>query len=460
MIKFSGSREAKHMKKIAIIGRPNVGKSAIFNRLAGSNVAIVGDVSGITRDRKMAMAELFGLRFHLIDTPGVDPFLKNSDNPLASSMNSQSAAAVGEADVVLFVLDAREGVTIHDQEIARWLRQVLKITGSRSILLVKNKAEGRKSMDAAEVLGFGEGVFLSAEHNLGMDDLFVQLRQLIGDTAFDPVESATVDNSENILKVAVVGRPNVGKSTLINAILGDDNRLLTGEQAGITRDAIILKYRFKNRPILLIDTAGQRKKSQRKDKIENVSVLDAWRYLKQAHVAFVLMDIQNPLEQQDLTIASNAFDEGKIVIFVLNKSDAVENPTEILESVRQRLEKEFAQLAGAACLLTSAREKKGLARIFNVALELYDDWNRRVPTALLNNWLRAAVAENPPPLAQGTPLKLKYISQTNTRPPTFIVFTNKARQVPVSYERYLLNHLRRSFGLYGVPLRLFLRQNA
>ncbi|MDR2268451.1 MAG: ribosome biogenesis GTPase Der [Holosporaceae bacterium] len=450
------------MKKIAIIGRPNVGKSAIFNRLVGSNVAIVGDVPGITRDRKTAGAELFGLRFCLIDTPGVDPFLKNSENSLVISMNSQSAAAVGEADVVLFILDAQEGVTIHDREIANWLRQTLKIKGNRHVLLVKNKAEGRKSTDAAEVLGFGEGVFLSAEHNLGMDDLFEQLRPLIDSATFDPelVTASNNLNRENILKVAVVGRPNVGKSTLINAILGDNNRLLTGEQAGITRDAIILKYMFKNRPILLIDTAGQRKKSQRKDKIENVSILDAWRYLKQAHVALVLMDIQNPLEQQDITIASNAFDEGKIVIFALNKSDAVENPGEILESVRKRLVKEFAQLPGAACLLTSAREKKGLARIFNVAIELYDDWNRRVPTALLNNWLRTAVAENPPPLAHGTPLKLKYISQTNVRPPTFIVFTNKARQVPISYERYLLNHFRRSFSLYGVPLRLFLRQNA
>jgi GTP-binding protein len=210
---------------------------------------------------------------------------------------------------------------------------------------------------------------------------------------------------------------------------------------------------------LLIDTAGQRKQSRRVDRVENISVLDAWRYVRQAHVVLLLLDIQNPLEQQDLTIARKAFDEGKIVIFVLHKSDTMENPDEALDSVRQRIQKEFAQLPGAACLLASAKEKKGLARIFNVAIKLYDDWNRRLPAAALNKWLRTAVQENPPPLINGMPIKLKYISQTNTKPPTFTVFTNKMRHVPISYARYLLNHFRRSFDIYGVPLRLFLRQN-
>ena len=257
--------------------------------------------------------------------------------------------------------------------------------------------------------------------------------------------------------VAIVGRPNVGKSTMINAIISED-RLLTGDQAGITRDAIAVNYIFKGRKFSIIDTAGQRRKSKVNEKIEETAVLDAWRYIKQANVVIVVMDIKNPFEKQDVTIARKAFDEGKIIIFALNKSDMVENPEKVAKEIEKRVSKEFAQLPGAKCLLVSAKEKKGLARIFNVALELINKWSVRIATAQLNKWFAAAIAKNPPPLVNGLPIKLKYISQTNIKPPTFVIFANRVEHLPKSYERYLLNQLRESFKLSGIPLRLFLRQ--
>ncbi|MDR3180145.1 MAG: ribosome biogenesis GTPase Der [Holosporaceae bacterium] len=435
--------------KIAIIGRPNVGKSTLFNRLVKEKNAIVGDFPGITRDRKVHDGELWGLKFLITDTPGVDPF---SSDSLGISMNKQSLAAIRESNIVFFVIDAREGVTNYDQEIASWLRSSFKTLGNRPVILIENKSEGKKSADVVETLGFGEGVALSAEHNLGMDELYQRLQSLD-----IPAISLHQKDLDSGIKIAIVGRPNVGKSTLINAIIGDD-RLLTGEQAGITRDAILLKYKFKNRPLTLMDTAGQRRKSKVTEKLETVSVQDAWRYIRQANVVVVLMDLKNPLENQDISIASKAFDEGKIVIFAFNKSDTVENAHEILKNIQKRVEKEFAQLPGVACLLVSAKEKKGLARIFNVSFQLYDDWCKRISTSSLNKWFPTAIAKNPPPLVNGMPIKLKYISQTNTKPPTFVIFANRAEHLPVSYERYLLNNLRSSFNLYGIPLRLFVRQ--
>lgn len=445
---------------ISIIGRPNVGKSTIFNRLAGGKLAIVGDLPGVTRDRKYADADLFGLKIQVLDTPGIDPF---SRSPLAQGMNAQSLAAVNESDVVLFVIDAIEGITEYDKEIAAWIRSALKKIGSRQIILVKNKCENKISYENFESLGFGDGVAISAEHNLGFDDLYEAIcdscrdKIAIESRAEQESDQNNTRNVNNITKVAIVGRPNVGKSTMINAILGDD-RLLTGEQAGITRDAISVEYAFKNHQFAIIDTAGQRKKAKVEEKIESTAVLDAWRYIKQANVVVVVMDIRNPLEKQDVTIARRAFDEGKIVIFALNKSDTVENPEKILVDVEFRAAKEFAQLPGIKCLLVSAKKKQGLARIFSVAIKLVESWSMRISTAQLNNWFSGIIAKNPPPLVNGMPIKLKYISQTNVKPPTFVVFANRAEHLPASYERYLLNQLRKSFKLPGVPLRIFVRQ--
>lgn len=436
--------------KIALIGRPNVGKSTLFNRLVGRKNAIVGDRPGVTRDRKVVDADFFGIRIAVVDTPGIDTFSKDE---LARSMNQQSFEALKESDVVFFVIDALEAVTEYDKSIAVWLRQSFKKCKNRPVIVIKNKSEKPSTQCDVQQLGFGEGIAVSAEHNLGFDEIFKALNQ------FDFPEEKVVTESEISLKVAIVGRPNVGKSTLINAIIGE-NRLLTGDLAGITRDSISLNWKYRGRDISLIDTAGQRKKSKVQDKIETVSVFDAWRYVKQSHVVVLVMDIRNPLEKQDVTIARKAFDEGKIIIFVLNKSDSVSNAEEIQKDIERRVKYEFSQLAGVPCLLVSAKEKLGLARIFNKAVELYDKWNARIPTSALNKWFQWAVGQNPPPLVNGMPIKLKYISQTNTKPPTFAVFANRSEHLPASYERYLINNLRKSFDFDGVPLRIFVRQRS
>ncbi len=437
--------------KIAIIGRPNVGKSTIFNRLVGEKKAIVGNVSGITRDRKSTDAELFGVKFCLFDTPGIDPFSKEE---LAKSMNDQSFAAIKDSDIILFVIDALDGVTEYDKSIADWLRKSLKIIGNRRVLLIANKSETKRNYDSHN-LGFGEGIKISAEHNLGFEDLYVYLSQC--DVEINQNLDEDDDDKKHNMKIAIVGRPNVGKSTLINSILGE-NRLLTGHEAGITRDAISVNWVFKEKTFSIIDTAGQRKKSKLEDKVESVAVMDAWKYIRQANVVVVVMDIQNPLEKQDLTIARKVLDEGKVLIFALNKSDLVDDAEKVLISVKTRLKKEFAQLPGAACLLVSAKEKLGLIRIFQVALKLFDLWSSRVSTGVLNKWLASAIEQKHPPLINGIPINLKYISQTNTKPPTFILFANKAEKLPKHYERYLINNLRESFDLQGITLRLFLRK--
>ena len=434
--------------KIALIGRPNVGKSTLFNRLVGQKNAIVGDMPGITRDRKVVDADFFGIHIQVIDTPGVDTFSKDD---LAKSMNLQSFAALSESDIVFFVIDAIEGVTEYDKSVAAWLRKSFKQCGNRPVIMIKNKCEKPSIQIDITQLGFGEGIAVSAEHNLGFDDLLDSMSD------FDFPEEEVSDDKEIPLKVAIVGRPNVGKSTLINAIIGE-NRLLTGDKAGITRDSITLNWNYKGRKISLIDTAGQRKKSKVQEKIENVSVSDAWRYVKQSHVVVLVMDIRHPLEKQDITVARKAYDEGKIIIFVLNKSDIVTNAEEIQKDVERRAKYEFSQLLGVPCLLASAKEKLGLARIFNKSFELYDKWNIRIPTSALNKWFQWAVEKNHPPLVNGMPIKLKYISQTNTRPPTFAVFANRSEHLPASYEKYLLNNLRKSFDFNGIPLRIFIRQ--
>ncbi|MDR0632055.1 MAG: ribosome biogenesis GTPase Der [Holosporaceae bacterium] len=438
--------------KIAIIGRPNVGKSTLFNRLVRKKSAIVGDTPGITRDRKCMPAELYGAKFDLLDTPGVDPFSKDL---LAISMNEQSLSAIKESDLIFLVVDAVEGIIEYDRAVAIWIRSVFKKVGNRSVVVIINKSEGKASVQNSEILGFGEGISISAEHNLGMEEIYRRVCELSSSDLDKNVQDAATSDAS--IKVAIVGRPNVGKSTLINAIIGEE-RLLVGDQAGITRDAISLNWKYKNHPISLIDTAGQRKKSRVEEKVEAIAVVDAWKHIRQANVVVVLMDIQNPFEKQDITIARTAFDEGKIVIFALNKSDTVSNPEEVLKSIEKRAEKEFAQLPGASCLLVSAKEKKGLMRIFNTSLELHKNWSRRIPTGVLNKWFQTAIGQNPPPLVNGRPIKLKYISQTNCKPPTFALFASRVEHLPVSYERYLLNHLRKSFDFKGVPLRIFSRR--
>lgn len=458
------------MLKIALIGRPNVGKSTLFNRLARKKIAIVNDAPGVTRDRKFAKVDLCGLMFDIIDTPGVDPISKND---LSQGMNRQSFEAVNESDIILFVIDSIQGITPHDVEIANWIRLAFKeIKSNKTVILVKNKSDGSIAPgNIYESLGFGGGIFVSAEHNSGIDEIYEKLAPLV-----EPLGSQIDENDGNNercssiapltyendipMKIAIVGRPNVGKSTLINAIIGNEKRLLTGEMAGVTRDAIIIDWKFKNRNIQIIDTAGQRRRSKVEEKVESLSVADAWRYVKQANIVVVVMDIQNPFENQDLTIARKAHDEGKIIIFALNKSDTSDEPEKIAKEIQRRAQKEFAQLPNVPCLLVSAKNKLGLMRIFNVATELFDIWSQRISTGQLNKWFESVLANNPPPLVNGMPIKLKYISQTSTKPPTFAVFANRAEHLPASYERYLLNNLRDFFHFQSVPLRIFIRQRA
>lgn len=429
--------------KIALIGRSNVGKSTLFNKMVGKKASIVHDEFGVTRDRKYSLASLFGLKFLLIDTPGV---ISHSKDKLSKLTNDQSLEALKDADIIFLVIDAKEGVTESDKEISRWIRKSFKNSGTKPVIVIKNKIDACRMFEDENVLGFGRGIEISAEHNLGFDEIYSVIKVYES-------ESEVFEDQGEVIKIAIVGRPNVGKSTLINSIVGK-NRLVTSDIAGTTRDSITLNWKFKNKNFIIIDTAGQRKKSRILKKIEKLSVSDAWKYINEAHVILVLLDITSPLDNQDITIARNAVNEGKIVVFVLNKSDLVNNPQEILNSVTKRLEKEFAQVQNVACVLASGKNKLGLFRIFNIAIKLYEKWNERVATSSLNKWLEEAVLKNPPPLANGLPIKIKYASQVASRPPSFVIFANRFQKLPISYERYLLNDLRRALGFYGIPLRL------
>ncbi len=434
--------------KIALIGRPNVGKSTLFNRLVGFNSAITGDLPGITRDYKCSYAELFGIHFQVIDTPGVDPFSKEE---LSLSMNQGSLSAIKGSDIIFFLIDANEGITEYDKAVASWLRKSFQKIGNRRIVLIKNKCEGYHNLNNESTLGFGDGIAISAEHNLGLEGIYDYLLSL------DILSSCSDEDNKESLKIAIVGRPNVGKSTLINSIIGE-KRLITGDISGLTRDSIVLNWKFKEKNILLIDTAGQRKKSKIQDNIESLSVNDSWKYIRKTNIVVIVMDITSPFEKQDINIARKAFDEGKIIIFALNKSDIVQNPHYIQDIVIKRISKEFSQSPNAPCLLVSAKEKLGLARIFNVSFNLFEKWSKRIPTGELNKWFQYVIDRNPPPLVNGLPIKLKYIVQTHIKPPTFTVFANRVEHLPTSYKRYLLNSLRKNFDFNGIPLRIFIRQ--
>jgi GTPase len=439
----------------AIIGRPNVGKSTLFNRLVGQKLALVDDLPGVTRDRREGRARLAGLEFTIIDTAGLEDV---KDRSLISRMREQTERAIDDADVVLMVIDARVGVTPMDRHFSELLRR-----REVPVILIANKSEGKAGLAGAYEafeLGLGDPIALSAEHGEGMGDLFDAL------LPFAPPDAEETDEPEaeaeavvKPLQLAIVGRPNVGKSTLINKLLGED-RLLTGPEAGITRDAIAIDWRWRDHSIKLIDTAGLRRKAHIEEKLEKLSTADTLRAIRFAEVVVLVLDATVMLEKQDLAIGRMIEDEGRALVIAVNKWDLIEDKPKALEKLRDRLQISLPQLVGIVCVPVSAATGNALDTLMKGVFEVYETWNKRVSTPKLNRWLAAVQEHHPPPLVDGRRLRLRYITQANTRPPTFALFSSKPGDLPDAYRRYLVNLLRTDFGLPGVPIRMMLRKGS
>lgn len=454
---------------LAIVGRPNVGKSTLFNRLVGKRLALVDDQPGVTRDLREGAARLADLRFTVIDTAGLE---EATDESLQGRMRKLTERAVEMADVCLFMIDARVGVTPTDQVFAEILRKK-----ADHVILAANKGEGAAA-DAGVIeaysLGLGEPIRLSAEHGEGLNDLYTHLMpisdqfDLLAEKDDTPEVDVTLDEDEDglgavpvptnakPLQVAVVGRPNAGKSTLINQILGEE-RLLTGPEAGITRDAISLRIDWNGTPMRIFDTAGMRKKAKVQEKLEKLSVGDGLRAIKFAEVVVVLLDAAIPFEQQDLRLADLAEREGRAVIIAVNKWDIEDEKQSKLKDLKESFERLLPQLRGAPLITVSAKTGRGLDRLNEAIMKAYEVWNRRITTAQLNRWLAGQVEAHPPPAPQGKRIKLRYMTQAKTRPPGFVVMCSHPDKVPESYSRYLVNGLRVDFDMPGTPIRLYMR---
>lgn len=436
---------------VAIVGRPNVGKSTLFNRLVGKRLALVDDRPGVTRDRREGEAKLLGLDFRVIDTAG---FEDEDPQTLPGRMRQQTEAAVREADAALFMIDGREGVTPLDEEIARWLR-----AESTPVVVVANKAEGRSGQEGAYEayrLGLGDPIAISAEHGEGVADLFAALRPLVEIEGAEPDDDMDEEDPDRPLSLAIVGRPNAGKSTLVNQMLGQD-RMITGPEAGITRDSIAINWEWNGRAVKLVDTAGLRKRAKIEDKLEKLSAADTRRSIDYAEVVVLLLDATRGLEVQDLRIASQVIEEGRALIIALNKWDVAEHASSLFNGVKAALDEGLAQLRDVPLLTVSAKTGKGIDTVLKVAFDLREQWTRRVSTGELNRWFADAIDANPPPAPKGQRIKLRYVTQVKTRPPTFVVFGNRTDELPESYRRYLLNAMRRDLKLGPVPLRLEFR---
>lgn len=433
---------------IAILGRPNVGKSTLFNRLAGRKLALVDDQPGVTRDRRYADAELADLSFQIVDTAGME---EAEIDALESRMLQQTRAAMAEADVICFMVDARVGVTPMDEFFAREIR-----ASGKPVILVANKAEGavgQQYLGDIYALGFERVVLLSAEHNEGMGDLFDALVE----AGLEPLPDSD-EGEDKPLNLVIMGRPNAGKSTLINALLGED-RLLTGPEAGITRDAIAVPFEYKGQRFQLFDTAGMRKRTNMSGKLEKLAVNDTIRALTFAEVVVLLMDATVALEKQDAVLGSLVEREGRSIVIGLNKWDLITGDKKLfLEDFHHYLAKQLPQLAGIHVVPLSAKKGQGLEKVLDAVLSARETWNIRVPTGELNRWLEGLIAHHTPPMIKGRRLKIKYITQVKTRPPTFHLFTNNAKDFPGAYEKYIINNLRETFKMEGTPIRLLLKQ--
>ena len=456
---------------IAIVGRPNVGKSTLFNRLVGKKIALVDDVPGVTRDRKEAVGHLGDLDFDLIDTAGFEDV---NDASLEARMRHQTELAIQEADITIFVIDARTGLSPLDERFAQLLREY-----DKPVILVANKCEGKQGdtgLYEAYSLGFGEPVPLSAEHGEGMAELYQAIREAAPDETADPTDLQDEDSfweddealfdperelppepTERPLKLAVAGRPNAGKSTLINALL-DSDRLLTGPEAGITRDSVTIAWEYQGRELRLVDTAGLRKKAKVVEKLERMSTGETIHSIKYADIVALVMDSREAFEKQDLQIADFILREGRGIVFVCTKWDLVENPGERRRELEEMARKLLPQCKGAPLVTCSGVTGRNLDKLMAAALKTFDDWSARIKTRDLNDWLGHAVQKHPPPAPGGQRIKPRYMAQMKTRPPTFVLMASRGEQMPESYKRYLLNEMREAFDLPGVPIRLFVRQ--
>src|SRR4051794_36405495 len=443
---------------VAIIGRPNVGKSTLFNRLVGQKLALVDDEPGVTRDRREGQARLGDLEFTIIDTAGLDEGAKGS---LTARMQEQTETAIGLADALMFVIDARAGLTPNDRSFADFARRA-----NKPVVLVANKSEGKHGEAGAMesyALGIGEPIQISAEHGEGLSDLYDALRVLMPEPAKeqeefedDDIIGPDEDLSKRPIRVAIVGRPNAGKSTLINHLLGEE-RLLTSAEAGTTRDSISVEINWRGRDFRVFDTAGLRRRSRIEAKLEKLSVADALRAVRFAEVVVLMMDAQNRFEEQDLRIADLIEREGRALVIAINKWDLMEGKSSAA-ALRVDADHLLPQVKGVPVVAVSGLRGEGIDRLMSAVEEAYAVWNRRVPTAALNRWFEQAVDANPPPAVSGRRLKLNYVTQTKARPPSFVVFCSRADAVPESYLRYLVNSLRSFFELPGTPVRITLRE--
>ncbi len=462
---------------VAIVGRPNVGKSTLFNRLVGKKIALVDDTPGVTRDRREADARIADLHFKVLDTAGYED---RTDGSLEDRMRQQTEMAIQDADVILFMFDARAGVTPLDERFAQVLRKA-----GKEVHLVGNKAESKAAAPGlmeAYSLGFGEPIALSAEHGVGMSDLHAIVSKAV-DAAAERAEAAAaadeeflpevdVDlpeddgtteegptarwNPKRYLNVAIIGRPNAGKSTLINRMVGEE-RLLTGPEAGITRDSILVPWEYEGRTINLVDTAGIRRKARVEGKLEKMAVGDSLRSLQYAEVVVLLLDAQIPFEKQDLALADLVEREGRALVIALNKWDTIEDKNAKLAELREECERLLPQLRGVPLVTISGLQGRNIDKLMAAIFAIERNWNSHVSTAKLNRWLGAMTESHPPPAVSGRRLKMRYMTQAKIRPPSFIVFATRPDSVPASYQRYLVNGLRETFNLQGTPIRLWLR---
>lgn len=464
------------MFTLAIIGRPNVGKSTLFNRLAGKKLAIVDDTPGVTRDWREAEGQIFDRTMRIIDTAGLE---EHFDDSIQGRMRKQTEAALAEADAILFVVDGRAGITPMDEHFAGWLRKQKK-----PVILGVNKCENEKASQNAVAeaygLGFGDPVPLSAEHSLGMEELYHALEPFFSEDEeqgkeekqddedvgnIDAIEGdenfefqQDEDDPEKPIKIAIVGRPNVGKSTLLNAIV-EDERVMTGPEAGITRDAITVDWEYEGRTFKLVDTAGMRRKAKVQDSIEKMSVEDTLRAIRLAQVVILVIDGNAVFEKQDLQIADHIIEEGRALVIAVNKWDAVEDRKDAREELEHKLEKSLAQVKDVPYATISALNGKHIDKLLYKSLQIYEVWNKRVATGNLNRWRAMMESRNPAPLVSGKQNRLKYIAQIKTRPPTFALWVSRPDKLPAAYKRYIINGLRKDYDIPGVPVRLLVRRS-